>query len=81
MLEKKKSLTALDWGTKKWTPQYPNLMERYKDNWDTIFLIFKFSGDVWKALYTYDQYHRIIEYYLFELKPVEKCISKEILLY
>ena len=36
----------------KWTPKYPNSMKRWKDNWDAISPIFKFSTDVRKVIYT-----------------------------
>lgn len=38
--------------TKKWNPKYPNTMKRWEDNWDAISLIFKFSQDVRKVIYT-----------------------------
>lgn len=37
--------------TKKWTLKYPNSMKRWKDNWDAIFSIFKFSATVRKVIY------------------------------
>mgnify|MGYP002236881405 CR=1 FL=1 len=36
----------------KWTPKYPNSMKRWKDNWDAISPIFKFSATVRKVIYT-----------------------------
>ena len=36
----------------KWTPKYPNSMKRWKDNWDVISPIFKFSATVRKVIYT-----------------------------
>ena len=50
--DEKKALTALDRVTEKWTPKYPNSMKRWKDNWDAIFPIFKFSATVRKVIYT-----------------------------
>ena len=64
--DEKKALDALDrvtekWTpkypnsdrvTEKWTPKYPNSMKRWKDNWDAISPIFKFSTDVRKVIYT-----------------------------
>ena len=38
--------------TEKWTPKYPNSMKRWKDNWDVISPIFKFSSVVRKVIYT-----------------------------
>ena len=50
--DEKKALDALDRVTEKWTPKYPNSMKRWKDNWDAISPIFKFSADVRKVIYT-----------------------------
>ncbi len=48
----KKALEALERVTEKWTPKYPNSMKRWKDNWDAVSPIFKFSGAVRKVIYT-----------------------------
>ncbi len=48
----KKALDALERVTAKWTPKYPNSMKRWKDNWDSISPIFKFSSAVRKVIYT-----------------------------
>ena len=50
--DEKKALSALDRVTEKWTPKYPNSMKRWKDNWDAISPIFKFSATVRKVIYT-----------------------------
>ena len=50
--DEKKALAALERVTEKWTPKYPNSMKRWKDNWDAISPIFKFSSDVRKVIYT-----------------------------
>ena len=50
--EGKKTLVALEQVTEKWTPKYPNAMKRWKDNWDVISPIFKFSSVVRKVIYT-----------------------------
>ena len=50
--DEKKALAALEHVTEKWTPKYPNSMKRWKDNWDAISLIFKFSSVVRKVIYT-----------------------------
>ena len=42
--DEKKALAALEQVTEKWTPKYPNSMKRWKDNWDVISPIFKFSS-------------------------------------
>ena len=34
----------------KWTPKYLNSMKRWKDNWDCISPIFKFSSTVRKVI-------------------------------
>ena len=47
-----KALAALDRVTEKWTPKYPNSMKRWKDNWDAVSPIFKFSTTVRKVIYT-----------------------------
>ena len=46
------ALAALDRVTERWTPKYPNSMKRWKDNWDAISPIFKFSATVRKVIYT-----------------------------
>lgn len=48
----KKALVALEHVTEKWTAKYPNSMKRWKDNWDVISPIFKFSSNVRKVIYT-----------------------------
>ena len=50
--DEQKALAALDRVTEKWTPKYPNSMKRWKDNWDTVSPIFKFSTTVRKVIYT-----------------------------
>ena len=50
--DEKKALVALEHVTGKWTPKYPNSMKRWKDNWDVISPIFKFSSVVRKVIYT-----------------------------
>ena len=50
--DEKKALAALDHVTEKWTPKYPNSMKRWKENWDAISPIFKFSTTVRKVIYT-----------------------------
>ena len=50
--DEKKALAALDRVTEKWTPKYPNSMKRWKDNWDAISPIFKFSTTVRTVIYT-----------------------------
>ncbi len=50
--DERKALEALERVTAKWTPKYPNTMKRWKDNWDSISPIFKFSTTVRKVIYT-----------------------------
>lgn len=50
--DEKKALAALERVTEKWAPKYPNSMKRWKDNWDAISPIFKFSATVRKVIYT-----------------------------
>lgn len=50
--DEKKAQTALDKVTEKWTPKYPNAMKRWKENWDVVSPIFKFSATVRKVIYT-----------------------------
>ena len=50
--DEKKALAALDRVSEKWTVKYPNSMKRWKDNWDAISPIFKFSATVRKVIYT-----------------------------
>lgn len=50
--DEKKAQEALKRVTEKWTPKYPNSMKRWRDNWDAISPIFKFSSQVRKVIYT-----------------------------
>ena len=50
--DEKKAIEALERVTAKWTPKYPNSMKRWKDNWDCISPILKFSSTVRKVIYT-----------------------------
>lgn len=50
--DEKKALVVLEHVTEKWTPKYPNAMKRWKDNWDVISPIFKFSSNVRKVIYS-----------------------------
>lgn len=46
------ALSALEKVTEKWTKQYPNSMRSWKQNWDAISPIFKFSTAVRRVIYT-----------------------------
>lgn len=46
------ALNQLETVTSKWEPFYPTAMNRWRDNWDAISPIFKFSKDVRTAFYT-----------------------------
>lgn len=50
--DEKKALAALERVSEKWSSKYPNSMKRWKDNWDAISPIFKFSATVRKVIYT-----------------------------
>ena len=50
--DEKTALKQLDAVTHKWDEKYPTAMNRWKDNWDVISPIFKFSSDVRVAFYT-----------------------------
>lgn len=47
-----KALDALERVTDKWSAKYPNFMKIWKQNWDAISPIFKFSAEVRKVIYT-----------------------------
>ena len=47
-----KALEALERVTEKWSEKYPNSMRSWKQNWDAISPIFKFSTTVRKVIYT-----------------------------
>ena len=38
--------------TEKWQGRYPNAMKRWKENWDVISPMIKFSAEVRKVIYT-----------------------------
>ena len=50
--DEKRALAALGRVTEKWPPKYPNSMKRWKDNWDAVSPVFKFSAAVRKVIYT-----------------------------
>lgn len=47
-----KALDALERVTEKWSGKYPNSMRSWRQNWDAISPIFKFSTAVRKVIYT-----------------------------
>lgn len=51
-VDEKAALSRMDAVTKKWSEKYPMSMNRWKDNWDVISPIFKFSKDVRSTFYT-----------------------------
>ena len=51
-VDEKAALSRLETVTKKWSDKYPMAMNRWKDNWDVISPIFKFSKDVRTTFYT-----------------------------
>ena len=50
--DEKNALKQLETVTEKWEPLYPHVMNRWKEDWDAISPIFKFSKDVRTAFYT-----------------------------
>ena len=46
-----KAIESLERVTEKWSEKYPNSMKSWKQNWDAISPIFKFSADVRKVIY------------------------------
>ncbi len=50
--DEKTALKQLETVTSKWEPLYPTAMNRWRDNWDAISPIFKFSKEVRTAFYT-----------------------------
>lgn len=50
--DEKNALKQLKLVTEKWEPLYPHAMNRWKENWDAVSPIFKFSKDVRTAFYT-----------------------------
>lgn len=47
-----KALDSLERVTEKWNEKYPNSMKSWKQNWDALSPIFKFSTEVRKVIYT-----------------------------
>ena len=52
MRRQKKAIAALEQVSEKWTEKHPNSMKSWKQNWDAIASIFKFSIGVRKVIYT-----------------------------
>ena len=50
--DEKTALARLETVTKHWDTKYPNAMNRWRENWDAISPIFKFSTTVRKCFYT-----------------------------
>lgn len=46
-----KAIESLERVTEKWSEKYPNSMKSWKQNWDAISPIFKFSADFRKVIY------------------------------
>lgn len=51
-IDEETAVKQLEHVTEKWEGQYPNAMPRWRDNWDVISPIFKFSKEVRTAFYT-----------------------------
>ena len=71
--DEKKALAALERVTEKCTSKYSDSMKRWKDNWDAISPIFKFSVTVRNL---YDQCDRIAEFHVSEAQPSKKRIPE-----
>ncbi len=69
------ALEALEKVSEKWSEKYPNSMRSWKQNWDAICPIFKFSAEVRKVIYTTNAIESL-EFHLPKAKPSEKRISK-----
>lgn len=50
--DEEKALENLESVTNKWSPKYPNAMKSWKQNWDVLSPIFKFSMSTRKIIYT-----------------------------
>ena len=50
--DEEKGYARLEAVSEKWEPKYPNSMKSWKNNWDVISPIFKFSSEVRKVIYT-----------------------------
>ena len=46
------ALEVLERVTEKWSEKYPNSMKSWRQNWDVVSPIFKFSAEVRKVIYT-----------------------------
>lgn len=69
------SLEILERVTEKWSEKYPNSMKSWRQNWDAISPIFKFSAEVRKVIYTTNAIESL-KCHLPEAEPPEECISK-----
>lgn len=58
-----KALEALEHVTEKWNLKYPNSMKSWKQNWDAMSPIFKFSTSVRKVIYTTNAIESLKETY------------------
>lgn len=74
--DEKKALATLERVTEKWTPKYPNSMKCWKDNWDAISPIFKFSATVRKVIYTTYTDKKTMP--IFHKIPVNKGLPEKI---
>ena len=72
-----RKLWPLERVTEKWTPKYPNSMKRWKDNWDAISPIFKFSVCCPEG-HLHDECDRIAEFHLSEAESPEEVYFQAI---
>ena len=69
------ALESLERVTKTWSVKYPNSMKSWKQNWDAICPIFKFSMNVRKVIYTTNAIESLNSTY-WKLNRQRKRISK-----
>ncbi len=74
--DEQKALAALERVTEKWAPKYPNSMKRWKDNWDAVSPIFKFSTTVRKVIYTTNAIESLNSTYPSKQRRVKKTGGK-----
>ena len=78
--DEKNALKQLETVTEKWEPLYPHAMNRWKENWDAISPIFKFSKDVRTAFYTTNAIESLNASYRRLNRQRSVCTSSQALL-
>ena len=69
-----KAFESLNRVTEKWNGKYPNSMKSWKQNWDAISPIFKFSAAVRQIIYTTNAIES--QRYIPQVQPPEKRLSE-----